>query len=90
MNKEMMHILFMIFLVSRPAASAAGRDTFSFFEMLFWLYILLLFFDLFYSRAAQHRLQRIAAQPLRHTPVIQEAHNNDKSTSPLTRTRFED
>jgi len=44
----------MIFLVPRPSASAVGRDTFSFFEMLFWLYILLLFFDLFYSRAAQH------------------------------------
>ena len=42
--------------------SGSGRDTFSFFEMLFWFYILLLFFDLFYSRAAQHPLQRTAAE----------------------------
>jgi hypothetical protein len=29
MNNEMMHILFMIFLVRQPSASAVGRGTFS-------------------------------------------------------------
>jgi hypothetical protein len=29
MNIEMMHILFMIFLVRQPSASAVGRGTFS-------------------------------------------------------------
>jgi hypothetical protein len=29
MNNEMMHILFMTFLVRQPSASAAGRGTFS-------------------------------------------------------------